>query len=133
MEGLKAEYAKEAEYLDAQLGTLIEMLKRRDLYDDTMRIITSDHGQAFNEHGFMYHSIYLYDEIVRVPNENAGETSRKVARVEGLLVGISCGAALWAALKVAKRKENKGKLIVVILPDTGERYLTTWLFQEVKA
>ena len=75
----------------------------------------------------------IIDEIIRVTNENAGDIARKVARLEGILVGISSGAALWAALEVAKRKENKGKTIVVILPDTGERYLTTWLFQEVKA
>ena len=74
----------------------------------------------------------IIDEIIRVTNENAGETARQVARLEGILVGISSGAALWAALEVAKRKENKGKTIVVVLPDTGERYLTTWLFQEVK-
>jgi cysteine synthase A len=74
----------------------------------------------------------IIDEIIRVTNENAGETARRAARLEGILVGISSGAALWAALQVAKRKENKGKTIVVILPDTGERYLTTWLFQEVK-
>ncbi len=75
----------------------------------------------------------IIDEIIRVTNENAGETARQAARLDGLLVGISSGAALWAALEVAKRKENKGKTIVVILPDTGERYLSTWLFQEVKA
>ena len=74
----------------------------------------------------------IVDEIIRVTNENAGETARQAARLDGLLVGISSGAALWAALEVAKRKENKGKTIVVILPDTGERYLSTWLFQEVK-
>jgi cysteine synthase A len=74
----------------------------------------------------------IIDEIIRVTNENAGETARQVAKLEGILVGISSGAALWAALEVAKRKENKGKTIVVVLPDTGERYLTTWLFQEVK-
>lgn len=72
------------------------------------------------------------DEIIRVANDDAGETARQLARLEGILAGISSGAALWAALEVAKRKENKGKLIVVVLPDTGERYLTTWLFQEVK-
>jgi len=74
----------------------------------------------------------IVDEVIQVSNENAGETARKLAKEEGILAGISSGAALWAALEVAKRKENKGKLIVVILPDTGERYLTTWLFQEVK-
>ena len=74
----------------------------------------------------------IIDEVIRVTNENAGETARSLAKLEGILGGISCGAALWAALEVAKRKENKGKTIVVILPDTGERYLTTWLFQEVK-
>ena len=74
----------------------------------------------------------IIDEVIRVTNENAGQTARQLAKLEGILAGISCGAALWAALEVAKRKENKGKVIVVILPDTGERYLTTWLFQEVK-
>ena len=77
-------------------------------------------------------NVGIIDEIIRVTNENAGETARQVARLEGILVGISSGAALWAGLEVAKRKENKGKTIVVILPDTGERYLTTWLFQEIK-
>ncbi|MDD5097515.1 MAG: cysteine synthase A [Candidatus Omnitrophica bacterium] len=75
----------------------------------------------------------IIDEVIRVTNDNAGQTARQLAKLEGILAGISCGAALWAALEVAKRKENKGKVIVVILPDTGERYLTTWLFQEVKA
>ena len=74
----------------------------------------------------------IIDEIIQVSNESAGETARKLAKLEGILAGISSGAALWAGLEVAKRKENKGKLIVVVLPDTGERYLTTWLFQEVK-
>lgn len=72
----------------------------------------------------------LIDEIIKVKNEDAGETSRKLAKTEGLLVGISSGAAVWAALEVAKRPENKGKTIVVIIPDTGERYLSTWLFEE---
>jgi cysteine synthase A len=75
----------------------------------------------------------IIDEVIRVTNDNAGEVARQAARLEGILVGISSGAALWAALEVSKRKENKGKTIVVILPDTGERYLSTWLFQEVKA
>ncbi|MDP3789387.1 MAG: pyridoxal-phosphate dependent enzyme, partial [Candidatus Omnitrophota bacterium] len=74
----------------------------------------------------------IVDEIICVKNEDAGEMARRLAQSEGILAGISSGAALWAGLEVAKRKENKGKLIVVILPDTGERYLTTWLFQEVK-
>jgi cysteine synthase len=70
------------------------------------------------------------DEVIRVTNEDAGATARRLAKSDGILVGISSGAALWAGLEVAKRKENQGKVIVVILPDTGERYLTTWLFQE---
>jgi cysteine synthase A len=72
----------------------------------------------------------IIDEIVKVSNDNAGIMARRLAKEEGILAGISCGAALWAALEVAKRKENEGKLIVVILPDTGERYLSTWLFKE---
>jgi len=72
----------------------------------------------------------LIDEIIQVSNENAGVTARRLAKEEGILAGISSGAAVWAAIEVARRPENKGKMIVVILPDTGERYLSTWLFQE---
>jgi cysteine synthase len=72
----------------------------------------------------------IVDEIIKVKEEDAGATARTLAKKEGLFVGISSGAALWAALQVAKRDENKGKLIVVILPDTGERYLSTWLWDE---
>ena len=73
----------------------------------------------------------VVDEIIQVTNENAGATARRLAKEEGILAGISSGAATWAAIEVAKRPENKGKLIVVIIPDTGERYLSTWLFQDV--
>jgi cysteine synthase A len=72
----------------------------------------------------------LIDEIIKVTNEDAGIVARRLAKEEGILVGISSGAATWAALEVARRAENEGKLIVVVLPDTGERYLSTWLFQE---
>lgn len=72
----------------------------------------------------------IVDEIFQVKNEDAFETSRKISKTEGLLVGISSGAAAYAATQIAKRPENKGKNIVVILPDTGERYLSTPLFQE---
>ena len=73
----------------------------------------------------------LIDEIITVSNEDAGAMARRLAKEEGILAGISSGAAAWVALKVAKRSENQGKLIVVVLPDTGERYLSTWLFQEL--
>ena len=72
----------------------------------------------------------LVDEVITVTNEDAGATARRLAREEGILAGISSGAAVWAAIESAKRAENKGKLIVAVLPDTGERYLSTWLFQE---
>lgn len=70
----------------------------------------------------------IYDEIITVENEDAFETGRAVARNEGVLVGISSGAAVWAAIQLAKRPENKGKTIVALLPDTGERYLSTPMF-----
>ncbi len=73
----------------------------------------------------------IIDEIIQVTDEDAGETARQLARLEGILAGISSGAALWASLKVAKRKESKDKVIVTILPDSGERYLSTWLFQNI--
>lgn len=70
----------------------------------------------------------IIDEILRVKEEDAGRIARELAKKEGILVGISSGAALWGALQVARRPENKDKLIVAILPDSGERYLSTWLF-----
>ena len=70
----------------------------------------------------------IYDEIIRVKDEDAFDIARRMAREEGLLVGISSGAATWAALQVARRPENKGKVIVVIIPSFGERYLSTPLF-----
>jgi cysteine synthase A len=72
----------------------------------------------------------IYDEIIKVSAEDSGETARALARKEGILAGISSGAAMWAGLQLAKRKEYEGKTIVVLIPDTGERYLSTWLFQE---
>ncbi len=72
----------------------------------------------------------IIDEIIQVAHEDAGEMARRIAKEEGILVGISSGAALWAAMEIAKRKEAGGKTIVAILPDSGERYLSTWLFQK---
>ena len=71
----------------------------------------------------------IYDEIIPVENEDAFEIGRNIARTEGVLVGISSGAAVWAAIQLAKRPENKGKTIVALLPDTGERYLSTPIFE----
>ena len=72
----------------------------------------------------------VYDEIITVENEDAFATGRELARKEGLLVGISSGAAVWAAARLAKRPENQGKRIVVLLPDTGDRYLSTPMFSD---
>ena len=74
----------------------------------------------------------MIDEIITVSNEDAAIMARRLAREEGILAGISSGAAVWAALETARSAENQGKLIVAILPDTGERYLSTGLFQESK-
>ena len=72
----------------------------------------------------------VIDEMMLVSHEDSGVVARQLALEEGILVGISSGAAMWAALEIAKRKEAEGKTIVTVLPDTGERYLTTWLFQK---
>ncbi|UCC16107.1 MAG: cysteine synthase A [Dehalococcoidales bacterium] len=73
--------------------------------------------------------VELIDEIITVKDEDAGTTARRLIQEEGILCGISSGAAAWAAIEVAKRPENQDKVIVVVLPDTGERYLSTWLFE----
>ena len=72
----------------------------------------------------------IYDEIIPVSNEDAFKTGKLIGKSEGVLVGISSGAATWAAIELARRPENKGKNIVVIMPDTGDRYLSTPLFQD---
>jgi cysteine synthase len=72
----------------------------------------------------------LVDEVVTVSNEAAGAMARRLGKEEGIISGISCGAAMEAAVKVAAREESRGKLIVTVLPDTGERYLSTWLYEE---
>ena len=74
----------------------------------------------------------IIDEIIQVANEDAITTSQRLAKEEGILCGISSGAALWAALEVSRRPENRGKLIVVVLPDTGERYLSTPLAEAAR-
>jgi cysteine synthase A len=75
-------------------------------------------------------NVSIIDEVVQVKDEDAADTSRKMSTQEGIFCGISCGAAAWAAIQVAKRPENAGKLIVVVLPDLGERYLSTQLYPE---
>jgi cysteine synthase A len=76
--------------------------------------------------------VKLIDETITVRHEDAGEMGRRLCKEEGILSGISGGGAAWAAREVARRKENEGKIVVVVLPDTGERYLSTWLFEEAK-
>jgi len=72
----------------------------------------------------------LIDEVIRVSDEEAGKMTRRLAKEEGILAGISSGAAVWAAIEVARREENEGKMVIVVLPDTGERYISTWVFNE---
>lgn len=77
-------------------------------------------------------NLEMIDEVIQVANEEAGTMARRVMREEGILAGISSGAAVVAAVKIAEREESAGKLIVALLPDTGERYLSTWLFQDIE-
>jgi len=76
--------------------------------------------------------VKVLDETIGVKSDDAGEMARRVCREEGILCGISGGGAVWAAREVARRKENEGKLVVVVIPDSGERYLSTWLFEDAK-
>ncbi|MBT4092280.1 MAG: hypothetical protein HOE30_27640, partial [Deltaproteobacteria bacterium] len=85
--------------------------------------------RRFTENSLKRLNVDILDEIIQVTNEQAFETAKSLAKMEGLMCGISSGAAVWAALEVGKRPENKDKLIVVLLPDTGERYLSTALFE----
>jgi cysteine synthase len=73
----------------------------------------------------------LLDETLVVTNKDAGDMARRLCKEEGILAGISGGGAVWAAREVAHRPENAGKLVVVVIPDSGERYLSTWLFEDV--
>ena len=91
---------------------------------------TGEAVQSTSDKEILYSDFSLYDEIISVANEDAFSTGREVGRKEGVLVGISSGAAVWAAIALAKRPENEGKTIVVLLPDTGDRYLSTPLFAE---
>jgi len=75
-------------------------------------------------------NVDIIDDVVQVKDEDAMETARKLSQLEGIMCGISSGAAAWSAIEVAKRPENKGKLVVVVLPDLGERYLSTALYPE---
>lgn len=102
----------------------------------TSPVLSEGHGGAHKIQGigagFVPETLdtEIYDEVIAVPNEAAFETGNKIAKTEGFLVGISSGAALWAAAQLAKREEYKGKRIVVLFPDTGDRYLSTPLFSQ---
>lgn len=95
---MKRQYILEAEYLDSQLGALVGMLKRRNLYDDSLILITSDHGQAFNEHGYMYHDVYLYDELVRIPMIVKYPHSKKFKRAPGYQSLVSVPALIQSVV-----------------------------------
>ena len=101
---------------------------------ETSPVLSEGHGGPHKSQGigagFVPETLdtQIYDEIVKVPNEAAFETANSIAKTEGILVGISSGASLWAALQLAQRPENAGKTIVAIFPDTGERYLSTGIF-----
>ena len=78
-------------------------------------------------------NVEIIDEIIQVSNDDAIETARQLAAKEGILVGVSSGAAMWAAIQISKRPGSEGKTIVVILPDTGERYISTEMFDRLQA
>ena len=102
----------------------------------TSPVLSEGHGGAHKIQGigagFVPHVLNtkIYDEVIPVENDDAFATGKKVGHSEGVLVGISSGAAVWAGIQLAKRPENKGKTIVVLLPDTGDRYLSTPLFAD---
>ena len=108
------------------MGTIIGAYLTKAGYDVELVDNYKEHVDALNENGA--HIVGFVDEIIPVKDEDAIDTARLLAKKEGILSGISSGASMFAALEEGKKEENKGKLIVTILPDTGERYLSSILF-----